>query len=89
MAFGGGGDLRAKPLGLRSAGIGGAGEGLRVTVGLPAVAGGLARAGQAALSPGLFVLVTALDRQGQCGRVPGAGLVGLPVTPGRVPDYLT
>jgi hypothetical protein len=45
MAFGGGGDLRAKPLGLRSAGIGGAGEGLRVTVGLPAVAGGLARAG--------------------------------------------
>jgi hypothetical protein len=73
----------AKPLGLRSAGIGGAGEGLRVTVGLPAVAGGLARAGQAALSPGLFVLVTALDRQGQCGRVPGAGLVGLAGSEGR------
>ena len=44
---------------------------------LPVVAGGLAGTGQATVGPCLFALVTALDRQGQRGGVPGAGFAGL------------
>ena len=43
---------------------------------LPATCG-LAGAGQAFIGPCLFVLVTALDRQGQGGGMPGTGLAGL------------
>jgi hypothetical protein len=77
LAFGCHGDLDASLLGLRSAEIGVAGEGLPVAVSLLAVAGGLVGAGQATVGPYLFVLVTALDRQGQRGGVPSAGLVDL------------
>ena len=77
LAFGCHGDLGANLLGLRSAEIGVAGEGLPVAASLPAVACSLAGAGQATMGPCLFVLVTALDRQGQRGGVPGAGLADL------------
>lgn len=65
LAFGCHGDLDASLLGLRSAEIGVAGEGLPVAASLLAVAGGLAGAGQTTVGPYLFVLVTVLDRQGQ------------------------
>ena len=77
LAFGCHGDLDANLPGLRSVEIGVAGEGLPVAASLLAVAGGLAGAGQATVGPYLFVLVTALDRQGQRGGVPSAGLVDL------------